>query len=112
MSRTLQKLTCCYNVATIGLGSDLVFDWDAENRDHIDRHKVSPEEAEQVVGNDPLDIDAETMEGEDRISGIGRTKQGRFLVVVTTLLKGRLRVVTAFPAPKSLIDLYFMHKGA
>jgi len=90
---------------------DLAFDWDDANRDHIARHQVSVEEVEQVVENDPLDIEAETMEGEERISSIGRTDQGRFLVVVTTLRETRLRVITAFSAPKNLIDLYFTHKG-
>ncbi len=94
------------------MDSDLAFEWDAANRDHIARHQVSPEEAEQVIENDPLDIRAETVEGEDRITSIGRTDQARFLVVITTLRETRLRVVTAFPAPKSLIDLYFAHKGA
>lgn len=93
------------------MDSDVAFDWDAANRDHIARHQVSPEEAEQVIENDPLDIDAETAEGEDRITSIGRTNQGRFLVVVTTLREAHLRVVTAFAAPKSLIDLYVTHKG-
>ena len=93
------------------MDSDLAFDWDAANRAHIASHEVSPEEAEQVIENDPLDIDAETVEGEDRIASIGRTNQGRFLVVVTTLRGPRLRVVTAFPAPKSLIDIYFIQKG-
>ncbi len=94
------------------MDSDLAFDWDAANRDHIASHGVSPEEAEQVIENDPLDIDAETVEGEDRIASIGRTDQGRFLVVVTTVRGTRLRVVTAFRAPKSLIDLYFTQEGA
>jgi uncharacterized protein len=91
---------------------DLAFDWDAANRDHIARHRVSPEEAEQVIENDPLDIDAETVDGEERITSIGRTDQDRFLVVITTLWETGLRVVTAFPAPKGLIDLYFIQKGA
>jgi uncharacterized DUF497 family protein len=90
---------------------DLGFDWDDANRDHIARHQVSAEEAEQVIENDPLDIEAETMEGEERITSIGRTGQGRFLVVVTTFRETRLRVITAFAAPKNLIDLYFTHKG-
>jgi uncharacterized DUF497 family protein len=53
----------------------------------------------------------ETVDGEERITSIGRTDRDRFLVVITTLRETRLRVVTAFPAPKSLIDLYFIHKG-
>ena len=86
---------------------DLVFDWDSTNRDHINRHNVSPEEAKQVIYNNPLDIDAEVVDGESRIASIGCTNQGRFLVVITTVRDARLRVVTAFPASKNLIELYF-----
>jgi hypothetical protein len=32
--------------------------------------------------------------------------------VITALREAGLRVVTAFPAPKRLIDLYVTHKGA
>jgi hypothetical protein len=46
---------------------------------------------------DPLDLDAQTFDGEQRI---------------TTLRHSRIRVVTAFPAPKDLIDLYYTFKGA
>jgi len=48
---------------------------------------------------------------EQRTSSVGRTDQGRFLVVITTLRHSRIRIVTAFPAPKNLIDLYYTHKG-
>ena len=94
------------------MDSDLVFDWDAANRDHIARHQVSPEEAEQIIDNDPLDIDAETINGEERITSVGRTNGGRILLVVTTIRESKLRVVTAFPAPKHLAEIYFRYKGA
>jgi len=45
------------------LDSDLAFEWDDANRDHIARHQVSPEEAERVIDNDPLDIEAEAVDG-------------------------------------------------
>jgi len=76
------------------------------------RHRVSPDEAEQVIDNDPLDIEAETVDGEQRFTSIGPTDQGRFLLVITTLRHPRIRVVTAFPAPKGLIHLYLTQKGA
>ncbi|MBV8841643.1 MAG: hypothetical protein JO307_02430 [Bryobacterales bacterium] len=59
-----------------------------------------------MIQNAPLDIEAEVSGGENRITSIGRTNQGRFLVVVTTMRGIRLRVVTAFPAPKPMIDFY------
>jgi uncharacterized DUF497 family protein len=96
----------------MGLDSALAFEWDDANRNHIARHHVWPEEAEQVIDNDPLDIEAEIVDGEQRFSSIGRTDQGRFLVVVTAFRNSRIRVVTAFPAPRSLIHLYLMHTGA
>jgi hypothetical protein len=40
-----------YNVSTMEEG---VFEWDSYNIGHIKRHKVSPSEAEQVIGNDPI----------------------------------------------------------
>jgi uncharacterized protein len=88
------------------------FDWDDANREHIARHQVVPDEAEQVIDNHPLDISVETVDGEERIASVGRTGQGRFLVVVTTLRGSKIRVVTAFTAPKGLIDLYFTIQGA
>lgn len=91
---------------------DLAFEWDDANLAHITRHQVSPGEAEQIIENDPLDIEAETVDGEERTTSVGCTDRGRFLIVVTTLRGTRLRVVTAFPAPKALIDFYFTQKGA
>jgi uncharacterized DUF497 family protein len=93
------------------LDSGLAFEWDDANREHIALHQVSPEDAEQVIDNDPLDLDTETIDDEQRFSSVGRTDQGRFLLVVTTLRNSRIRVVTAFPAPRSLIHLYLMHTG-
>jgi uncharacterized protein len=90
---------------------DLAFEWDDANRDHLARHQVSPEEAEQVVDNEPLDVEAETIDGEQRCTSVGHTDQGRFLLVVTTFRAPRIRVVTAFPAPNRLIHLYLAQKG-
>jgi len=58
-----------------------------------------------------LSIDAETIDGETRITSVGRTNRGRFLVVITTIRGAILRVVTAFPAPRDLIDFYVIHRG-
>lgn len=93
------------------MSSDLAFDWDDANLDHIARHQVSSDEAEQIIDNDPLDFDPR-LQWEERTPSIGRTDRGRFLVVITTLRDSRIRVVTAFPVPKSFIDLYYSLKGA
>ncbi len=40
------------------------FDWDEANIGHIAEHGVTPSEAEEVIGNQPLDLDYELREGE------------------------------------------------
>ena len=54
------------------------------NIGHVARHSVLPEEAEQVILNDPVDVGMEIVEGEGRYLNLGATVQGRVLLVVTT----------------------------
>jgi len=43
------------------------FDWDKENIGHIAKHQVTPDEAEEVILNDPLDVSFDPeMNGEER----------------------------------------------
>jgi uncharacterized protein len=58
------------------LGSELDFDWDTANLAHIARHQISAEEAEEVIRNEPLDIEAETLRGENRMTSVGRIRTG------------------------------------
>ncbi len=46
--------------------AQIEFDWDEANIGHLARHSVRPEEAEQVILNDPVDIGMEIVEGEER----------------------------------------------
>jgi uncharacterized DUF497 family protein len=88
----------------------LSFDWDAANLDHIARHDVTPEEAEQVIVGDPLDIEMQIADGssdEERLQQIGETAKGRILQLVTTWRRGKVRVISAWDAPKQL-RLYYL----
>ena len=58
-------------------GPEIEFDWDEANAGHVARHSVLPEEAEQVVLNDPVDLGMEIVEGEERFLNLGATRQGR-----------------------------------
>lgn len=87
------------------------FDWDEANSLHIARHGVAPEDAEHVLVNDPLDLDPEYVNGEWRFPSIGLTHPGRWLVVVSTVRRGKTRVVACFDSPKNLIALYLREKG-
>lgn len=82
------------------------FDWDLANTEHIAKHGVTPEEAEQVVLNDPFDLTLQLRDGEERTAQIGETNAGRILVVITTWRKKLVRVVTAFPAKSALRKFY------
>jgi uncharacterized DUF497 family protein len=60
------------------------FDWDRAYAAHIGRHNVRPEEAEQVLRNDPVAVRYEEPDGEERVLVLGRTDAGRLLAVVHT----------------------------
>lgn len=74
------------------------FDWDEANIKHLAVHKVTPTEFEQVLTNEPLDLDYESIDGEERYRAVGLTGAGRLLSVVFTIRGGRVRGITAFPA--------------
>jgi uncharacterized DUF497 family protein len=87
----------------------LVFDWDEANQRHLARHNVTPQEAEEVVLGDPLDIELQTAEGsgeEERLLQLGETAKGRILQLLTTWRGGKVRVISAWDAPKQLKTYY------
>jgi uncharacterized DUF497 family protein len=89
-----------------------MFIWDAPNTAHIARHKISREEAEQVIQNDPLDLDRQFHNGEERFVQLGETLAGRLLFVVVTERNDQLRVVTAFQADRKSRKFYSLKKDA
>ena len=84
------------------------FDWDDANRNHLARHHVRPEEAEQAI-LDPhaILVEIEVTSGEDRTKAVGMTAAGRVLAVVFTLRGEAIRPITAYAAPARLEALYF-----
>ncbi|MCK4423456.1 MAG: BrnT family toxin [Candidatus Omnitrophica bacterium] len=68
-------------------------DWDENNTDHIARHEVSPEEAEEVCFSRSYYIET----GRDKYYYItGQTESGRYLFLVIKYLgRRKARVVTA-----------------
>jgi uncharacterized DUF497 family protein len=88
-----------------------MFDWDDANRRHLAEHGVEPFEAEQVIANDPFDLEEQLRNGEERLLQVGETNALRILVVVTMWRGSKIRVVTAFPATPQLRSLYIAQKG-
>ena len=86
------------------------FDWDAGNLEHIARHKVEPEEAEEAV-TDPAAIPADQVyrgsKGEHRFGLIGATEAGRVLIVIFEERREKVRVVTAYPADAEQRAAYY-----
>ncbi len=80
------------------MANGIEFDWDAANLSHIAEHDVTPEEAEQVIENDPVELDYQVVDGEERWVTVGVTIRGRFLVVVWTIRGSAIRIVTTFEA--------------
>ena len=90
---------------------NLNLDWDEANVTHLGEHDVAPEETEEVLLGDPLDVGFEVTGGEERWSYIGETNEGRILRVVITLRGERIRVVTAFEPEKHWKTFYLEQKA-
>jgi len=88
-----------------------MFDWDEENVAHIAQHGVKPEEAEEALLNDPVDVERQTRWGEERVLQVGVTKAMRFLGLVTTWRGEAMRVVTAYPATPMQREFFMRMKG-
>jgi uncharacterized protein len=83
------------------VSSGIEFDWDDENKKHLGAHKVAPPEFEQVLNNDPIDLDFDLIGDEERYRSVGLTDSGRLLSVAWTIRNGKVRAITAFPASVS-----------
>jgi len=88
-----------------------ICDWDSENIGHIAKHDVTPEEAEEVILGDPLDVGFDVMDGEERWSYLGETGDERILWITLTLRGERMRVVTAFEPEKHWKVFYLEEKA-
>ncbi len=90
------------------MNGGLRFAWDTHNLTHLALHNVRPDEAEQILSGELVDLDHSiTPDGEDRWTAIGQTATGRVLVIVWTILDdGSHRAITAYPATKGLETVY------
>ncbi len=94
------ECVCVAYTTVIDLTRAEGFQWDAGNaRKSVDKHGVSRGEAEQVFFNDPLLLlpDERHSHSEPRFHALGRTDDGRGLLIAFTMREdGRLiRVISA-----------------
>jgi len=78
--------------------TEFEFDWDGENTKHLAAHHVTPAEFEQMLVNDPVELDFDQIRGEERFRSVGLTNSGRLLSAAWTIRKGKIRAITAFRA--------------
>jgi uncharacterized DUF497 family protein len=93
------------------VADDNQFDWDDANMGHVARHGVTPEEAQQALANEPLEVGLEYVNEEERFRSVGRTNSGRWLLVVSTDRGEQTRVITAYDASNRYIALYLTTKS-
>jgi uncharacterized DUF497 family protein len=54
-----------------------------------------------LLNNDPVDLNFELIDDEERYRSVGLTNGGRLLSVAWTIRNGKVRAITAFPASVS-----------
>ena len=91
--------------------SRISFEWDEHNVSHLALRQITPSDAEQVIGNRPVDLESELRNGENRAAQLGETDAGRVLIVISTERDRKVRVVTAWPAKERLRRYFVILKG-
>jgi uncharacterized DUF497 family protein len=91
------------------LGSCTGFDWDEANvGKNWERHRVTPEEAEDIFFHDPLILrsDPGHSEREKRYWALGKTGRERRLFVAFTIRHHLIRVISVRDMSKREIEVY------
>jgi hypothetical protein len=82
------------------------FEWDVHNVGHVARHGVTPQEVEDAVCGTHVVVPAKPVQGEKRWKLFGRAEAGRYLVVVFTIRRTKLRPVTAYTMNQAERGIY------
>ena len=88
------------------MGDAIAFDWDDSNVRHLARHGVTPDEVEQFYRHDPLIVEEQLVNGEERYLALGETDAVRRLALVFTIRRFRVRFVTAYPMTREQQEIY------
>jgi uncharacterized protein len=85
------------------------FEWDEVNaQKNWDRHRVTPEEAEDVFFNRPIVIrgDVRHSKREKRFYALGPTSGGRRLFVAFTIRRSLIRVISVREMNRKEMEVY------
>ena len=85
--------------------------WETSTISHVTEFR--PKEAEEVIENEPLDLDVQIGNGEERTPHLGETKGGRIVIVIAAWNEEThtTRVVTVFIPSKAQCKSYLEWKG-
>ena len=92
------------------MNGGIEFDWDAENARHLKRHGVTPDEFEQLITGDPVYLEYQAGNDEERYKVLGATVVGRILIAIWTRREGKVRAVTAYGASRVYQKLYWENR--
>ena len=95
------------------LESCIGFDWDDANiQKNWERHRVTPEEAEDVFFHEPLIVrsDARRSKGEKRYYALGQTSGERRLFVAFTVRRELVRVISVRDMNRNETEIYARHE--
>jgi len=91
------------------------FDWDESNAvKNWERHRVTPEEAEDVFFHDPFVMrsDPSHSKQEKRYRVLGKTARERRLFVAFTIRRNKVRVISARDMSRREEEEYQRHEEA
>lgn len=95
------------------LGECIGFDWDESNAaKNWERHRVTPDEAEDVFFHEPLVVRSDTGHSsrEKRYLALGQTSRGRLLFVAFTVRRKLIRVISARDMNRKETEVYRRHE--
>lgn len=87
----------------------LEFDWDKGNLDKSYRkHGITSKEAEEIFVSETFSVvpDVKHSQTEDRFIGLEETAAGKKLLVVFTVRKNKIRVISARRIHRKEVDKY------
>ncbi len=89
------------------------FEWDESNaQKNWDRHRVTPEEAEDVFFHEPLIVRSDTRHSrrEKHYHALGQTSSGRRLFVAFTIRRSLVRVISVRDMSRREAGVYERHE--
>jgi uncharacterized protein len=89
------------------------FDWDESNiQKNWERHRVMPEEAEDIFFNEPIIVRADVRHRatERRYYALGQTSVGRLLFTAFTIRRNLIRVISTRDMNRNEAEVYRTHE--